>query len=108
MNLKKTLWGGFRTGARFLSIGQALFGAMMLLFSPAVLSSQASNQSGRFEHGFSYSHDEVKEVPWSIHVLKIERNRSDLEFQTTLGQGSSLGMGLVSDQARALSGKVCK
>jgi len=107
MNLKVSEWcGSSRVG--ILPFAQRWLASVLLLWAAAVTSSQASNQSGRFEHGFSYSHDEVKEVPWSIHVLKIERARNDLEFQTTLGQGNTLGMGLVSEQARALPAKIGK
>src|SRR5258708_3253298 len=86
MNLKVSDWCG-SSGVGVLAFAQGWLAPVLLLWAAAVISSQASNQSGRFEHGFSYSHDEVKEVPWSIHVLKIERSRNDLEFQTTLGQG---------------------
>src|SRR4051812_7435015 len=107
MNVKDRDWcGSPRPGT--LAIAQGLLVPILFLLAAFVSPSQASNQSGRFEHGFSYSHDEDKTVPWSIHVLKVERARNDLEFQTTLGQGLTLGMGLVSDQARALPAKLGK
>ena len=74
----------------------------------SALGSDATNQPLNHTHGFTYSHDQVKEVPWSIHILKIDRAHAELEFQTTLGQGSTLGMGTVSEQAKALPPKLGK
>lgn len=50
----------------------------------------------------SYVHDEVKDVPWSIHIARIDRRRGDLRFLCTLGQGSFLGMSTVTEQVKAL------
>lgn len=52
--------------------------------------------------GFSYLNQRDPEVPWSIHVLKVERSDPDLEFHTTLGQSNTFWMTRVSDQVRSL------
>jgi hypothetical protein len=52
--------------------------------------------------GIVYEHDEIPDVPWSIHLVKIERGRADLGFETTLGANQQLGMGLVSDQLKSV------
>jgi hypothetical protein len=52
--------------------------------------------------GFSYFHDRVPEVPWSIHVFKIERAHHGLEFCTTLAKGDTIGMATVSEQLKTL------
>src|SRR2546427_12343224 len=78
-----------------------------LLLSSVLASSENTRQPSR-EHGFSYFHDEVRDVPWSIHVLKVDRTRTELEFHTTLGRGANLGMGLVSDQARSFPSSLGK
>jgi large repetitive protein len=49
------------------------------------------------DRGFTYLHDDVPRVPWSIHVVKAARNRMDLELDTALGGGTTLGMGIVSE-----------
>jgi hypothetical protein len=41
-------------------------------------------------------------VPWSIHIVKIDRSRADLRFGTTLGGGEVFGMGIVSEQVKTL------
>jgi len=41
-------------------------------------------------------------IPWSIHVVKVDRARADLRFHTTLGGGEVMGMGIVTDQLKAL------
>ena len=67
--------------------------------------SKAAPGPSAHEQGVFYFHDEAPQVPWSMHVVKVERARKSLEFQTTLGQGSYFGTGLVSDQARSLPAK---
>ena len=52
--------------------------------------------------GITYIHDEVADVPWSIHIVKVSRSHADLRFETTLGAGSRLGMSVVSEQVKAM------
>ncbi len=54
------------------------------------------------DHAYAYFHDEVPEIPWSIHIFKLQRRRTDFEFCTTLGSGNTLGMATVSDQVKSL------
>src|SRR5580765_2233567 len=81
--------------------GHSVLLVVLLLSSTVLAGSGVAHQPPRNSNGFTYSHTEDKLVPWSIHVVKIERGRTDLEFHTTLGQGSTLGMGLVSAQAKS-------
>jgi hypothetical protein len=64
----------------------------------------AGGQAGGTQSGsgFSYVHDEVAEVPWSIHILKIDRTRADLEFHTSLAQNSVLGLSTMTEQVKSL------
>ncbi len=54
-------------------------------------------------HGYRYRHEEVKQIPWSIHVFEFDRSRADLSIATTLGGGTNLGLGTVSEQVKAMS-----
>jgi hypothetical protein len=51
----------------------------------------------------SYTNEVVPSVPWSIHVVKIDRACKNVRLCTTLGGGNVLGMGIVSDQVKRLS-----
>ncbi len=52
--------------------------------------------------GLTYLHDEVSNVPWSIHVLKIERSRPNFEFDTTLSsKGALISLGTMTEQMKA-------
>ena len=53
-------------------------------------------------HGYAYIHDEVHEVPWSIHIFKFERSRHDFFFGNTLGSNNFIGMRTVSEQVKSL------
>lgn len=53
-------------------------------------------------HWLEYTNEVIEDMPWSIHVIKIDRERHDFEFCTTLGKGDVLGMGTVSEQLKSL------
>jgi hypothetical protein len=50
----------------------------------------------------SYTNDVVPSVPWSIHIVKIDRTARNVRLCTALGGGNVLGMGIVSDQVKTL------
>jgi hypothetical protein len=50
----------------------------------------------------SYQHDEVANVPWSIHVVKFDRSQRDLELRTTLAQDTIFGLSTLPQQVQAL------
>lgn len=50
--------------------------------------------------GISHAHERVPKEPWSIHVVRVERNRSDLEFHTLPAPGRGLGLVPLSEQLR--------
>jgi hypothetical protein len=52
--------------------------------------------------GFAYFNDRDRSVPWSIHVLKIDRSHPGLGFGTTLGGTGTIGMDFVSEQVKRL------
>ncbi len=53
-------------------------------------------------HCFVYTNEVIEDMPWSIHIIKIDRERRDFKFCTTLGKGDVLGMGTVSEQIKSL------
>jgi hypothetical protein len=53
---------------------------------------------GVSDRGYTYIHDEVTRVPWSVHVVKAARNRADLQIDTSMGHGTALGIAVVSQQ----------
>lgn len=64
--------------------------------------SDSATNSERKGRGIFYSHDEIANVPWSIHVLKIEWPRADFEFHTTLAKGATMGLGTMTEQIKTL------
>jgi len=50
---------------------------------------------------FTYQHDQVASVPWSIHVLKLDRNSAEYELDTVLARGQIVGMETLSDQMKS-------
>ena len=68
----------------------------------ALAGAMTASGAAKTERYFSYTNEIMPEVPWSIHIAKIERAQHDLRFCTTLGGGEVLGMGIVTDQLKTL------
>lgn len=81
------------------------FGAAGLLVAETARSSdrpslsQAPMRSTRLAQGFSYSQETLAEGPWSVQVIRIRRDRSDLGIHVLLGGGDRLGVATLSSQA---------
>ena len=56
----------------------------------------------RPDRPLTYHHDVDPKVPWSMHVVKIDRGHPEFSFATTLGDGRVLGMSTVSEQLKGL------
>jgi hypothetical protein len=67
-----------------------------------LLRARASDVRAKSESGVSYTNDRVASVPWSIHVVKIDRSRKDLTFFSAHALGKVLGVSLIADQARSI------
>jgi hypothetical protein len=75
-------------------------GALVMALAAFVASAQAeTNKSGA---GYTYFHDSVPEVPWSIQVLKIDRSNTNLQLHTTLANGNAIGLNSLPDQIGTL------
>ena len=68
------------------------------------IASVAHSASLRQEPGIYYTNEVLPRVPWSIHVVKIDRSRKDLAFFSAHARDRVLGVSLLADQARAVPG----
>ncbi len=55
--------------------------------------------------GVAFELHRVREVPWAVHVVRIDRSKSDFEFTTTLGDGDALGLSRMTDQIRMITSR---
>ncbi len=71
---------------------------------------QAASPARSPERGpvITYMPDKVEDVPWSVHIVKIDRAQTNFSLETTLGQSNQLGMSLVSEQVKTLPSKIGK
>jgi hypothetical protein len=72
------------------------------LFALPLLAGEPSAAARKGVQGFSYRHDEMAAGPWSAHVVKIERARTNLQLQTMLPPGRRFGLVNISAQVKAL------
>jgi hypothetical protein len=71
-------------------------------FVAAAGENSTANAPVRPERLIVYTNDVIPDVPWSIHILKIERGHSEVEFYTTLGKTDTFGMSTVSEQIKSM------
>ena len=91
----------FRHSARRLLGNCARFLVCLLVIgTPLGRASEAPTERARVSHGLSYQHDEVPDVPWSIHIVKVDRSHSDLELHTIQAKGHAFGLTKLSDQVK--------
>ena len=83
-----------RYGLLFLSLAWSTAG---------ITDNSVPDRPPKHDLGWSYIHDELPEVPWSVHIIRIERSHHELEFCTTLGNGQTQGMSTVSEQVKRLA-----
>jgi len=76
--------------------------ALAALCSVLALPACAAENGSRPDRPLAYFNDVDPKVPWSIHVVKIDRAHPELRFCTTLGDGQILGMSTVSEQLKSL------
>lgn len=62
----------------------------------------APNSASEIGRGLLYKNDWIRTVPWSVHVLRIDRSRPDFDLVTTLSQNQILGLGPLSEQIRTI------
>src|SRR5260370_16491568 len=91
------LTGGRSWSRRLVGL---LVGLLVLAAAMVVGAEQVARP--KLSRGFSYRNDRVEEVPWSIHIVQIERGNPDFELHTTLAKGTVFGMSTVSEQIKAL------
>lgn len=78
-----------------------LFALFLLAPGLATAGDSESRSHGR-DLGFSYQNDRDADVPWSIHIIKIDRANTDLELHTTLASNTVLGLAPLPDQIKGL------
>lgn len=74
----------------------------LFAFALNLAASETPHERERNRRGLHYLHDEIPKVPVSIHVLKIERSRSEFELHTTLSKGAAISLGTMTEQIKAL------
>lgn len=77
--------------------------AMLFLLAPGLRAAAPATRPTEHGSGINYAHYDREDVPWSIHVVKIDRSRAELRFETTLGQSNQIGMAVVSEQVKMLA-----
>lgn len=91
-------FSGSRRGPGRLLAGLLLCAALSVSGSDSPAGPQP--KTGR---GFSYRHDEIPAMPWSIHVVKVDRSNPQLEFHVVMGKAAAIGLSTLREQIKSLS-----
>jgi len=57
----------------------------------------------RVEPGLEYIHQRIGETPWSIHVAKVDRSRSQFQLTATLAHDHIYGLASVTEQIEGIA-----
>ncbi len=69
----------------------------------ALAADSTAAATNKTERGFSYRRDIIASVPWSVHVVQIDRSATNIELQTSLAYGQTIGLDLITLQMKRLS-----
>src|SRR4051812_29705227 len=69
-----------------------------------VATAMAAHSEQEVEAGIVYWNDRFPEKPLSIHVIKVDRHRSDFRFVTTKAKDSVVGLATLTDQIKLVPG----
>ena len=88
-------------------LAAGIFGARMFARAGAANSRETTARAVELQQsgsgaGLTYTNVKVLSVPWSIHVLKIDRSQKDLAFFSAHARDKVLGVSMIADQARAV------
>jgi hypothetical protein len=73
----------------------------LLLTATGLIGSNPSQKTAE-DRGLSFKRYTVKDVPWSINVVRIDRSKSNFAFTTTMGGGTRQGLRPITEQLRLI------
>ncbi len=82
----------FFRGLTFLTV-------LLLLCARTLAQSLPTPQFVNVMPGLDYAHLQLTNVPWSIHVARLDRSQKNFDVITSLGKGETQGLGTVVSQA---------
>lgn len=88
---------------RYLKI-LLLLPILLTLGLPLIIGQQSVVQTPTIPPGIVYTQQRNGQIPWSIHVVRIDRASKDFRFAATISNGKILGLGTVSEQAQSMNG----
>ena len=75
---------------------------VLLAASPAAASEHPAKMAGALP-GLVYTNSRIPDVPWSIHVVQLERDNPRYQIQSAHATGGALGLDTLSDQLGILN-----
>ena len=76
--------------------------ATLLLAAGFAAGTFAADVPAKPARAFHYIHDQAPEIPWSMHVVKVQLRNPDLEIHTALGRKDGIAMNVVSEIAKSI------
>jgi hypothetical protein len=88
--------------ARFLNIWFAAVLLLCMCRVPGFAQAGTPSLYPEVVPGLIYSQQRIGDIPWSIHIVKIDRSHREFELQATKAKGIVLGLGTVSEQVHSI------
>ncbi len=74
-----------------------LAAAIIAAFLTACVSPRGPQNFHEISPGLAYTNQIDKRMPWSFHILRVDRARTDLELRSQHAHGTALGLSTVSE-----------
>lgn len=91
-----------------MKLNRAIAALFVLCLVAGMALAQTDRSYPEVGPGLEYIHQRMGDVPWGIHVLRINRSQADLRLATTLGQGTIFGLSRMSQQIEAFPAELGK
>lgn len=87
------------TRTQQINLRKQIFGILVLLFFQCLIANGCDDlvlSPPEVGLGLEYQHWRNGNIPWSIHILKVDRSRDDLKLKAVLAQDKVLGLAQMS------------
>ena len=96
----RTQTGTLAPGRRILPLLNFLATATAgLLLSSCAEQGSGTEAASSSDRGVTYEHTRISSVPWSFHLVKVDRTEPSLSLHSALARSTVLGLSGVSEQA---------
>jgi phosphodiester glycosidase len=75
---------------------------LLSLSTLVVRGTETNAPSARPGRAVTYSHEQLPQGPWSVHVVRIDRSNPNVQLDTTLARGNAFGLAVLTEHIKTV------